>query len=720
MKRLNALSEALELGSAAERAARLRDALALPFGEPGDLRHALYFDVLARGILVDDLRSAPDLLGALRERVSADRAAERLREACAGEPDPYEQQALCAVGTAAVRLELDLGRVELARARLLELQGEFELGTEPAELVLCANQYYETTGRYSRIRELTGDDLPDSYVAFSARHVLLARIGLEREAVRVGESDSVGRSELYEDVSALSADAVGGPRNLLRVVVRVCELALEADEIETAQELLQRALTEVDEHPETRADDHVLAALLALVEAEVAQAIGAEGDLVQLERAWADIQALWPDELVLEGGIGFFTDRSRRDLFCRMLDLARRVEGDEHAFRLLERARCSGSAERELGIEPMGLEAAQEWLTDRRVGTLQFVSGNGLTLALALDARGVRWFELEPVLPNEAAIEELRNALLRRAGTDGASIDLGALAEAVADVYLPSPLAAWLEPVEHVILVGRDWMHEFDFEALPLPGGTPVGLAKPVSHASSLSLARYLENRDGNESGRTLDRALALCATGLSYESPATGRLDALPAPTAIEEALRPTWADEWSMAQGSQASLSVLDRDSYDLLTVFAHGVSDPSRPTPVGILLAGERAGVGEPVWWNDLRTARVPSACALLTCRASAGRQRSGDGGYGRLPSALLQAGAAFVLASPRDLEAVDSLRLHAAWVERLDGGIGPGEALVRAKRALHEEHGGEAAYWATLLELHGAGWRADDPESTDPDR
>lgn len=706
-ERLDALYGAIQLEDPEEQAQALLAALELPAKWTEASRTESYWEAYARIVLVEHFRRRLDFASAHVQCAALDQRAAFLRRTWGAELDPEEQELVVHAELVSIQVDLELGRIELASRRLRELRKSLGDQPVPGAYVLVANQYNLMSGRYAQVCELQeeGYDIDERRV--SKRHLVLAQLLDARANVRRGKSAWTGAKQVLETANAYLQSEDLDPESVVRVSAAGSRLAIESGLVAMAEALTSAGRSALDASATNFRPSIGLEIEQALSEAELSFETEQAVDAELIEDSWERLVASWAANPALQGGAGLFVAPQRRDLLCRTLDLVLRTRGADDAYRILARARALASTEQVLGAAPVELATAASWLGQRSAGALEWVSGDSLTLVCAVDDRGARWFELDPVTMHSLAIETLSQALVEQQSGQAETQQAKLAADELAAAFLPQALCDWIEPWESLLICGRDWLNDLDFEALPTPKAGLLGLHKVVGYAPSLAAAHALDLRDQGATSVSLDRAVVLCGTDLTYESAGVGRVQPIPHPKLLQAGLVASWIPQTAFLVGSKARLDAIEKHDPHLLTIFAHGVLDATRWVPAGVLLGGPSKETGTIAWWEDFRALRAARICVLLTCRASAGFDRLGDGGYTRVPNALLMGGASAVLCSARDLDAERAVLIHQAWLAALAERGSIGASLLQAKRTLAAA-GSSPRAWATLLEIRGLPW------------
>lgn len=698
----------------------LRAALAVPLAPGDDERLTLSWELAVRERLVECLRLLGDTAGALVEREGLEQTLAVFRTHADDKLEEGERELLISAPLAGVRLDLDLGRYELASRALLGLRAEVGGNAMPGRLLVTLRQLYLLSGSYRLVTEpgeLSGDAAVDAALE---RQSLLARLLLARERLRTAESPSSPSLAAFQEALEFGEDAARSATDRRRVLAFAVPLALDIGRLDLAEQALVAARRA---HLESGDTETLAAVLFEMVEAEVGLASGVEeriqSSIEDLRSAWGHLRDQVRATPFLPGGVGAFAGPARRDLLARTLDALRTHEGPDAAFDVLLEARSLSSVARELAPDRVDAEPLQAWLAGRKAGCLDWILGAGSLRACALDGRGVRWFDLGSDADLIAGSQELDRLLQAEQSGAGDPDGVRRLAAELGARFVSPELADWIEPWEHLFAVGLNGLADVQLEALHIGDRGPMGLIWPVERVASVEVARALDRRGSRVEDEAF-RAVTLSATDLAVDLGSLGEFAAIESSLELERALGVSFATEDRLLSGERARLSLADEASPTLLTVLAHGVFDPRRLLPTGLLLAGSAEEGTEIAWWEDLRSIRGPRVAVLLSCRGADGFERVGDGGYGRLPTALLLAGSEAVLAGQQDLNARNAVLLHERFLHELEGGESVGRALVDARRWFAREEPSSAELAASMLQVHGLGWSPGPSRAEDADR
>jgi len=159
----------------------------------------------------------------------------------------------------------------------------------------------------------------------------------------------------------------------------------------------------------------------------------------------------------------------------------------------------------------------------------------------------------------------------------------------------------------------------------------------------------------------------------------------------------------------GTEATRARLESEELcrsSVLQLFVHGVADPGRERPAGLVLAPAPGDDGL-LWCEDLARLHLPPLVVLSACGAARGPVRRGEDGLTNLGGAALSAGARCVILARGDLEVAATLKMMAVFHVRLRAGDSPAEALRLARKALAADPQWSHPFYHALLQVVGLG-------------
>ena len=378
--------------------------------------------------------------------------------------------------------------------------------------------------------------------------------------------------------------------------------------------------------------------------------------------------------------------------------------GVERAVEWLLRLQGVGTFARERGIDsPTLSEVRRELLVPGR-GLLLYVPGRTRSHVFALTGSELHAMRLGPVHRLDHRARELERSIQAAVGapSEHALAVLDRELEAASEAFVPPELAAILAGASSIHAVGLDDFGYVPLEALRLPGGEPVGRTHEIVYQPSLPVAVWLaraSRADGKPTGpvvfylgsgdpaagsrpalaplRLDPSALGLGAfgtAGVAADALGTGELDALP-----------------SRLAGAAIGGFVL------------HGVYDPSRVRPAGLLVAPEEA---DGVWFAEtIEGLSTPAFALVAACGTDRAPLRRGDDGRGHLRAAFFRGGSRCVAAATVTLELRATGELTSIVSERLAAGDSVGQAFLAARRRARPGDHGLPAVHSYLIHVFG---------------
>lgn len=407
-----------------------------------------------------------------------------------------------------------------------------------------------------------------------------------------------------------------------------------------------------------------------------------------LASAYAAFVEWWRESPERRGGVGFLAFSRRRYIVDAVLHAERSAgdSGAENALAALELAQSCGSLTRALGADAVEPRFAREVLCADGAAVLSFLPGRSRSHVLALDARGVRHFELGPGHRLETARAEVEARLavgVRELRTWG-DPDLAAALPALRDALLPPALLEHLESARELVVIGLDSLGYTPFELLADLRGEPLGWRRAVSYAPSLSAAVALAERS-RARGATSDSALLL-APRMDAECVAPWNLTPFETPRVALKRMLDAWSGRARLAADETATRAELESSEAGVLHVIAHGYFDRRRELSAAVLLAGASSRACEPWWSEEASLATRASIVVLTACGAWRGPRRRGDDGHASFAGQWIAGGADAVVLAQTELELDRALALSEALHVELARGETAARALMLARRTL----------------------------------
>jgi len=247
-------------------------------------------------------------------------------------------------------------------------------------------------------------------------------------------------------------------------------------------------------------------------------------------------------------------------------------------------------------------------------------------------------------------------------------------------------------------VTGRDQLDGLRVEALLAPDGERLGLTHAVGYLPSLGWAveqmRTLAVRSAKRRGSDV------CLVYEPLPSPAYPELEPLTLEELDRAALRSSpLATE--LVSGPAATAARLRAPAARVLHVVAHGVYDPRRHPPGGVLLSPTARTPTGVVYADAIESANEQAELVLLSsCSAGSGPLRAGDSEASTLTGAFLRSGALAVVAPSADVRARPTLTMMARVQREVAAGVSVAEALRRARVELVASAGDDPREYARL--------------------
>jgi len=537
----------------------------------------------------------------------------------------------------------------------------------------------------------------------------VARSFLEAERLGLRE-----RGEAFEMLIELVQDENVHPFEAFAAELLLASTLLDEGLPEEAQGFLDAARDRRSAWGETRFEGG--RALFALTAIEW-RAARISGDPERIARAFADSHEIfatflesWASAPPAPDGTGFLQAPWHTAFLAELLELhlahvADREEAARSALDKLLAVQELGSFSRATHEELPRLDSRfllSELPHDAGHAFVTYVQGHSRSLAFVAGAGEVAVFEVADAARIEAAQRRLRGRAFDAAR--GLTSDHRPLAAALRDAretLLPEKLARELLRWERLTLVGADGSGLFAFEALPIDG-QPLGVLRPIDHIASFPIAGWLAARTAD--APPSPASIHIVFPGDTAGAPARfAHLEPIPYSPEHVARLRAHYGAA-RVSAGPRARLAALtDAGDHAAWTFLTHGLFDPERPRPEGLLLEG-----GDVLWGELVEELSAPPVVTLIACGAGHGLVRKGDDGRSHLGNGFLRAGARAVLFSSLDLSYRSGLALDEHVHARLTAGDSPAEALRSAReRLIAEGLAGPLGIQALAVRFYGAG-------------
>lgn len=706
------------LGRAAEAATLLTEALARQEASATQ-RCALRFLLTdCRRQLQDWPRFFDELEQQEREAAPAD-ATERA----------YWSTLRCPLALQRAAASASLGMLDLCGETLREVDRASCAAGVDASLLKLQCQLDLLGYRHERVVELVDATLaPGSTFRGGAAD----RLDLElRKGIALSELARMGRGELAEARAVLeSVRERMGEKHVaierLNLGFALADAAWREGRLDDGDRLADEVEARLDEAaPEARGAQAGDRAQLSTLRARLALARACDDAeaarrLEDLEAAYSGLLERWRSVPHRRGGVGFLHPTNRRAILSELVRLELRVHGYDaggrRALGHILRAQALGSLAREIGIDACDIASVERELLGPGHGLLVYVPGADRSHVFAWDAGGITCAEIEPVYAIDAAYRGIGNAIASLPPADpkaarAAGEALLASTAPLAQRLFPAEIVARVRSWKSITLAGDELFDDLCFDALRVEEIGVLGLERALEHVPSIPLAVHLARTRRTAPTRASTSGPELVFVGAPRPSAAlaTRYPDLSPLELAPADALRVCGSFaglRTRVLTGTEATVPALRASlvpSVRVLHLMMHGVFDRGRERGQGLLLAGD-PGL---LWTDDIDAAgdglRPPALVLLSVCGGKRGDVRHGDDGISHMAGALLARGARCVVTSPGDLDFGAQQELARVFLERIDAGAAPAEALHAARRALVAGSFAHPYYWATLRVL-----------------
>ena len=560
------------------------------------------------------------------------------------------------------------------------------------------------------------------------------------EAELRGEAERGEARARFEDL--LSRDTLGTLERRWALMHYVL-VTLDEGDLETAADALAewRERLSHDDEDELMAPHHRLALSLRALEARHAilatdagktPSVPLAEHLSRLEAVWNDaFLERWSQAPVRTAGLGYLYLSYRHLLAQELIELRLRVSpnGPENALADLLRAQAMGTLSRRLNATAPSLIALRGTLVRDDAGLLLWHACRDRSYVFLVDARGVECERIAPVHTLERTARKLTIAA-QRALRSAREDDLDAVeaaARQAANVFLPPRWAERAAGWSHAFAVGLDGVGYVPLELFPSSDGETIGERLALAYLPSIPVGMQLAQRSAPPAPRADGDVWILAETDaptsvldtwglepLELDGPSDAKGTPLTPLRAAAGKARVLTGPEATIESAASASAS-----DARVLHFLAHGLFDPDRERPAGLLLAGNDGTT----WAEDIEAAdrAYPELVALTACGTGRGPLRRGDDGRGDLGAAFLARGANAVVLSATPQERDAGLLVARALHEGLSRGLSPAAALQRCRAGRRRDGDRVGALQANLIHALGNAHRpvfAVEPEPEAP--
>ncbi|MBI5432515.1 MAG: CHAT domain-containing protein [Planctomycetes bacterium] len=509
------------------------------------------------------------------------------------------------------------------------------------------------SGRLERARDALENELARTELyaqRADLRAVLQYRLGIAlRGSSAMGSSeDERGKGLL---VASMREPALG-PIDRMHAAMALTHTALERDrDPAAAQTYLTEARALFDSiypeaerarwGPDNRPPRHwgLLEAYAARIEREQGGTERRDADLARLEASFDDFLTQWRSTPMRPGGVGFLYADYRRAVLGELVHELIRQHGETGRREALERviaAQTCGTIGRKLALAPATVADVRAKLLPQQGGALVFLPVGDELHVFALDRESLV-YELVPdrsklvKLLNERPTLTLPSDRSTAAATK-ARDRLAKSGKTLADKLLPPEVRARVAQWRTLLVVGGELVGGVPFETLSLDGKRLLGLDVAIEYLPSIPLGMALAARA--PAPKAWGQSLAFVgAPSTSARSQAVWRsAEPFPLDDAKLRELCEPFGKLASTRVGEHATREAflaLELGDTAILHVLRHGIHDPKRERPAGLLLAETKDGLGE-LWSTDLDRGPkvVPPIVILSACGAARDSERLGE--------------------------------------------------------------------------------------------
>ncbi len=500
----------------------------------------------------------------------------------------------------------------------------------------------------------------------------------------------------YEEAESLlrklaeSPEAGGYRRG--KAILQLAHLKLLAKEPESANDLLSSFQTldrpSMPGGPQLELTMHH-AGLLGWLAADYPSTGDDQLVLPVVEHGLDQLLETWGTAPVQPSGFGYRSYYDSVLLLDAALQLRAKRDGRDvgsvESLELILRMQSYGSLARLLKLSPPTIAEVEQALLTEDNGLLVLVPGYRHSWVFAWDRMGVIACKVAPEYQLTERTSELQLALLdmvadRTSGSNAVDRARAALEQALLPDAIQGRTASW----RSLVVIGSESLGWLPFEALRGASNEEYGTSHGVSYLPSLPLGVYLARP---RTAPSADMPSMLLAAGTGLSEGALERwpvVDLSPFETQVRS-LADNYGSKAKTLLGNQLTQSNLRAalPSVRVAQLVAHGIYDPQRVRPAGLLLAPDKEGVGE-LWTADVDGWQWPELVLLSSCGVHRGPLRRGDDGRALLAGSLFAGGARAVILPYVDLELNGHLSLARDFHQHLLAGESPVEALRLARR------------------------------------
>lgn len=570
---------------------------------------------------------------------------------------------------------------------------------------------------WAALERLASEELAGLTPERGERSLWLLRRGFARsEIARLAPERA---REARGDLEGVLADEQLAEGERTQALLVLSELELRAGQPRAARERLTQCTRRSDARGQpvddlAEADEELRAQFQGLaIEVELASGAGRAELERRLPLARGALQAVregWARRPKLPGGQSFLLFSDARFLLGQLARLQIALEGERAGVEaaIEEFARLQGAGTAARGLDLGSIDAAR--LRRELIGseaTLLVILPNSLrTHVFALGPTGALAGLGAPLEALEALRDEHRGWLERRpAAADGErALRLSDSAGRLRDALFDARVLAELRARIGLLVVGDDVLGGIALEALELDGRS-FGRALAVAHLPSLPMALELRRRSAQARPAG---AWDVVVFGAPVQAANAHGLEALGLGADELGALGQGFPRERvALLHGEGATLENLARAELApaaLLQILTHGLYDPRRAEPAGVLVTAGPSG-SDVAWRADLCALHAPRVVGLWACGSERGPARFGDDTAAHLGGAFLEAGACSVVLSRSDIALAPTLRLARGFSQALARGESPAEALRAARDEVATDPATADPFFHATVALYG---------------
>ncbi len=518
-------------------------------------------------------------------------------------------------------------------------------------------------------------------------------------AARDPELLGSARDALHEAVD------ITPPRERFAALAHLTAVELGASDLDAAAGWLEQ-LTETLALPGSPAPTPDQLIWQAVLEAKLAHA-RSESAVAALAETFGELIESWR-EVDRDGGIGVLRYQHLQRAIGTLVSLST----PEKALEYVTESQRMGILWRGLGRPQARASEIREELTGAKTGCLVIVQGGEEVFVIAFDSKRIV-VEAAGSVAELLALARTLVATLNRDPTASARrqearlVKIEDTARNLGEKLFPESVHEISSEWSSLRIVGREFLYGLPLELLSFDG-EPLGIRFALSDLPSLPIGWSLSKRHAGRSALSAEAMRRVVLVGMPVVDPASLALLSVPKletiPLSVLEELRKSRGGfELVTRTGESATVAALAKPLQNearFLHILAHGASETGRELQRVIALTPDSSNPNGLLRVEAARGFSFPEVVLLSVCRAARGAERIGDPGASHFGGSALLAGASTAIVASGDLRLPVALEFSKWIYQHLSAGLGPAEALRRARIELRKNPSfADPADWAT---------------------